>query len=424
MDSSPMLHFLDSSPTAWHAVENIKQTLQQKGYEALSEKDNFTLKPGKKYFFVREDAALVAVRVPKKKLQSVLFLASHTDSPALKLKPNPEDATDKDPILHVTPYGGPLLLSWFNRPLGLAGRITYENSNGKISTDLVNITDYPCLLPHLAIHLQPKDKKQQINIDVHKDLKILSGITKPKGPILEKLIGSKARFKRLINYELLFYPLESATIVGWDKSLLTSYRVDNLSSVYAKLAALTSLNTCKNHTLDMALFLNHEEIGSRTFSGAHSPFVSHLLERIALALNIERSEQLKILANSYAVSLDVAHAHHPNYPDSMDTLHAPRMGDGIVLKSDPGISYANSFEATTWLKNTLHQLKLPMQIYQKKADQQGGSSLGPLLVQSVGVPTVDMGCAQLSMHAAREVVALRDIEDLVKLLTHLLKKDI
>ncbi len=407
--------FLETSPTAWHAVQEIGNRLAGIDFTPLEETEKWSLEAGKKYF-VQRGGSLCAFSLPKSRPEKATILASHTDSPALKLKPNAEVVQENMLLLETEVYGSPLLSSWLNRDLAIAGRIMVQNSQGNIEEKLVFLDEAPLFIPQLAIHLDRdvNDKGLVLNKQDHlRPVLSLNGKT-----TLEDLLKKQHNFQALISFDLFLVPLQHARFVGADGEMLASYRLDNLASAHACTAAIASVKCDK--TLQLALFWDNEEIGSRTAEGAASPLLQDTLKRIGIGLGMSEEDSIRLRANSTCISVDVAHAYNPNYPKKYDPKHLPLIGKGVVLKYNADKKYASDAKTAAPVIQASKKLGQPLQSFVCRSDIPCGSTVGPIVAQGLGIPTVDIGPPIFSMHSAREVMACQDHLHLCALLTELL----
>lgn len=414
------IDFIQQSPTAWHAVEWMRHTLTKANYQELSENTPWNLKPNKRYFVTRGGSSLCCFHTPQKIPHKAQILGAHTDSPGLKLKPSPEYHKEDATMLGVEVYGSPLLSSWLNRDLGLAGRIVYRDTEGKRQENLVNLNQAPFILPQLAIHLDREVNDEGLKLNKQNNLPVLATLGQHNKNYLLELLRQHLPIDSLLASDLLFYPLEPPRLIGKNKELLSSYRLDNLSGVHTSLTALLQQNTIPENTLPLAIFWDHEEVGSNTTLGASSTFLSNTLERIALSYNMNREEQLCMHSRSLLASVDLAHATHPNYSDKHDEQHKIYLNKGIVIKINAKQRYATEATLNGLISDLCHTHKLPLQYFVGHNNTPCGSTIGPLASTHTGIPTIDIGCAELSMHSARELMGCQDHIDMCTLLTKLL----
>lgn len=416
--------FLDASPTSWHAVKEIGNRLAMREFHPLNEEEKWHLELGKKYFVAR-GGALCAFSIPEMLPKEALILASHTDSPALKLKPMPAFQKANMTQFGVEVYGAPLLSSWLNRDLALAGRVVITNGSGIPEERLVYLDDALLFIPQLAIHLDREVNEKGLHLNKQEHLCPIVGLSDEfisSMDVLEKLLRRHLSFHSLLSFELFLVPHEASRFLGFENEMLASYRIDNLAGVHASLSAIGMQEKPAQKALHMAFFWDNEEIGSRSKEGAASPFLSDMLQRIGYSLNIDAEELLLIKNRSLCVSIDMAHALNPNYPKKHEPHHIPLLGKGIVLKYNADQKYASNALSAAVIVHACRELNLPFQQYVCRSDIPCGSTVGPIVAQGTGINTVDIGCPQLSMHSIREVMAGQDYVDMVRLLAHLLQK--
>jgi len=416
--------FLDSSPTSWHAVEQLGNRFAMQDFSPLSENEKWQLEPGKNYFFTR-GGALCAFSLPESTPNRALIVTSHTDSPSLKIKPKPTFHKENMALLGVEVYGSPLINSWLNRDLGIAGRIVITNGNDEPEERLVFVDDAPLFIPQLAIHLDKDVNEKGLILNKQEHLCPVLGLEKTSdNPLaaLEKLLRRHLSFHSLLSFDLFLAPLEQARFMGCEGEMLASSRLDNLAGVHASATALAGCTRSSENCLRIALFLDNEEIGSHTKEGAGSPLLSDVLKRIALALKIDEEEQILIKNNSLCVSVDMAHALNPNFMQKYDPNHQPLLGKGIVLKHNADHKYATNARSSAVIVSACHELNLSLQNFVSRADMPCGSTVGPIIAHTEGINTVDIGCPQLSMHSIREVMACQDYLDMSRLLNFLFQQ--
>lgn len=403
-----LLSFMDSAPTAWHAVDQAKNMLNSASFTELDEGKPWNLVPGKGYYAVRNGSALCAFILPKNKPKRVHIAAAHTDSPSLKIKPRGEYRKENLLMLGVEVYGGPLLTSWLNRDLGIAGRVVYLGKEGSIQSANIAIDDAPVVIPQLAIHLDREVNTTGLLLNKQTHLSALAAIDYPDGSYLEDMLKKKIAYDKLLSRELFLYPLEKARLLGPNSELLSSYRFDNLGSVHAALTGLLSSVVPADETIKMAALWDNEEVGSDTAQGAASPFFSAIAERILLNFGASREDFFIFLHNSLCLSIDQAHALHPNYSEKHDPQHQPLLGGGIVIKSNAQQRYATDGLGEAFVKRLCLREEIPYQSFVSRGDIPCGSTIGPIHATTTGMRTVDIGCPQLSMHSSRELAAVKD----------------
>jgi aspartyl aminopeptidase len=407
--------FLENSPTAWHAVQEMGNRLASIDFTPLDESEKWELEVGKKYF-VQRGGSLCAFATPQGKPTKINLIASHTDSPALKLKPNPEIISQNMVVLETEVYGSPLFNSWLNRDLAIAGRIMVQNGR-EIEEKLVFIDEAPLFIPQLPVHLDRDVNQKGVVLNPNDHLRpILTLNEKHK---LLNLLKNQVSFETLLSFDLFLVPIENIRFMGVEGEMMAGYRIDNLASAHACTAAIASTPIGK--ALQIALFTDHEEIGSRTAEGAASPLLADTLKRIAYALGWSEEDLMRLKSKSLAISVDVAHAYNPNFAQKYDPQNSPLPGKGIVIKYNADKKYASDAKTAAPIIASCKKLKLAAQAFAARSDMPCGSTIGPIVAQSLGLPTVDIGIPIFSMHSAREVLACQDHLDMCQLLTHLLQ---
>lgn len=419
------MQFLDRCPTAWHAVEEIAKRLKSLRFEELREGDAWTIKPGGSYFVIRNGSTLGAFIVPKRAPKTLRLLGSHTDSPSFKIKPKPQFLKENMLMLGVEVYGGPLLTSWLNRDLGIAGRVVYRDKKNAMREALVNLDKTPVVIPQLAIHLDRNVNEGGLTLNKQEHLAALAALVDPekfkkKPSYLETLLSEQLPLLSLLGHDLFLYPLEKARLIG-QGDMVSSYRIDNLGGAHAVLHGLSQSRQPHADMLKMALFWDNEEIGSGTAQGADSPFLSSLLERILIGLGLGREDYFRLLGNSLCVSVDLTHALHPNYAEKHEPRHHVLMNCGIVIKSNAQYRYATDARSFGLIAGICQDNNIPWQQFVSRNDIPSGTTIGPIAAHQMGIPTVDIGYAQLSMHSSRELAGCKDHQALCRLLEVLLK---
>ena len=407
-----LLNYLNDSVTPWHAAANLAKQLQLQGFVELLEAEPWELALNSAYF-VRRGAAIFAFRTPCKWTAKTRFrlTSAHTDFPALKITPNPDKNVAGFHLIHPEVYGGALINTWFDRDLGIAGIAMVQNRD-KLEKKLVRMSAL-CRVPELAIHLNRgvNETGFQVNPQNHLNACLSGSASKLFVTSLEEEIGAK-----VIDFELQFFDAQPAALGGLSKEWIYSGRLDNLLSCEAIVDGLVS-QTDASEQVRGALFFDNEEIGSETRTGAAGNFAEAMLERVAASGGISHGEFLGKLSDSILLSLDVAHATHPAYVEKMEPNHSPILGKGIVLKTNAKKRYASEAESNAVVKMLCQQNQIPLQIFVSRNDMPCGSTVGPHLSAELGIPTVDLGEAILSMHSIREMSAIADHDGMRKLMS-------
>lgn len=398
------VQFLNRSPTVYHAAREIGARLAEADFTPLSEREKWKLEAGKSYFVVREDTLVAAFRLPKNKPESCTLLASHLDSPALKVKPQPELTSHGIGQFGTELYGGPLIHTWLDRDLAVGGRILVLNRNGQSESKIVLLDDFPVVIPNVAIHLNREVNEKGFIAHKQDHLKAIYSI-QSKDKHLEDLLRKQHPFQKLLSFDLFLVPIEKARFNGFNDELISSYRLDNLTSAYASLEALLQAKPRKE-AIQMAIFWDHEEIGSKTYAGADSVFANELFERISLHCKMDREDYYRMKSQSLCLSCDVGHGFHPNYTEKYDPQNASYLGKGPAIKFSA--KYATSGATAAPLVKLAQKHKIPLQMFASRSDLSSGSTVGAMMGASPGIPTVDLGISLWGMHSIRETVSGQD----------------
>lgn len=413
-----LLNFLDQSPTPFHAVESLTAQLDQAGFAALRESDSWVLKPGQGYYTTRNGSSLIAWRQPveSKGFSAGLRLTgAHTDSPCLKVKPQPELLRQGYFQLGVEVYGGVLLNPWFDRDLSLAGRVTVRQSSGQLSSHLIDFKKPVAVIPSLAIHLDREaNATRSINAQTYLPPILGQASEKPdfRALLQQKLLAEQLDVATVLDYELAFYDCQKAALVGLDDALVCSARLDNLLSCFIGLQALIESRPGNGQVL---ICNDHEEVGSASACGAQGPMLTQWLDRVLP----EECNRYAVLANSLFVSADNAHGIHPNFADRHDENHGPRLNQGPVIKINSNQRYASNSETSARFRDLAHRAGVPVQSFVVRSDQGCGSTIGPIVATETGIPTVDVGVPQFAMHSIRETAGADDAIGLARILVEL-----
>jgi aspartyl aminopeptidase len=414
-----LLEFIDRSPTPFHAVEKMKDKLSAQGYSELKESDAWELISNGKYFLTRNDSSLIAFIVGTKTKDASGFkiIGAHTDSPNLKLKPNPAYEKSGYLQLGVEVYGGVLLTTWTDRDLSLAGRIIIKGKK-RPQSKLVRFDEPLLRIPQLAIHLNRDVNEKGLTLNKQNHLPPIFSLAEKKGStkdLLGKRVAQKLKCKStdILNMELSLYDIQSGAIGGAEGEFIYSGRLDNLASCHAALQALTESKT-KDPMTRVIAFYDHEEVGSESAQGAGSPFLKDVLERLTLESDSPRETFFRSMANSFFISADMAHAVHPNYPEKHDAKHMPVLNGGPVIKCNSNQRYATEGVSSAWFEILCKKAGVPVQKFVVRSDLGCGSTIGPITAANLGIRTVDVGNPMLSMHSIREMAGAKDHLPLIK----------
>jgi aspartyl aminopeptidase len=422
-DIDSLFSFIDSSPTPYHVVNNMVQTLQGQDGIELKESEDWECKANNLYYVIRNDASIIAFRTPKAiDFSKVAFnmVAAHTDSPCLKLKPVKKDVTGNYMQWGVSIYGGPLLNSWLDRDLNISGRINYIQE-GKLQQKLISIRDLFFRVPQLALHLD-RDVNAGLKLNSETHMVPVLGLNDNdenlfEDLLLERLDEKGVEAKDISAMDLFFHESQPCSYGGMKQEFIFGPRIDNLAMTHASYEAF--LAGSPNTKVSLIASFDHEEIGSSSPHGARSNFLNSVLERITIALGGSRQEFMKALTRSYLVSADMAHALHPNYEDRHDGVHRPLINEGPVIKMNAGMRFATDSQTTSRFVLLCRQADVPYQTFTGRNDIPSGSTVGPLIATKLGVSTIDVGNAQLGMHSAREMAGSLDHGMMIKVFTEL-----
>ena len=408
-----LIDFLNKSVNEYLAVENICKILDEAGFTYLDPSKKWALEKGGNYYLVKDQSSVIAFKIGLKfENKGFNIVASHLDSPCLKIKQNGVISIRNNTVLNTEVYGGPILQTWFDRPLSLAGRVIIKEGNSLVSK-IVNIEEDLFIIPTAAIHL-----KKEFTTNPQKDLLPLASLTKYENinEILEKLLGIEK--EKIVSFDLSVYNRDKAKLVGLEKELLVSPRIDNLECAYTSLQAF--INSVNEEKVNVYAAFNNEEVGSNTKQGADSTFLYDVLRRI-----VKDEEELNInLANSFLISADNAHAQHPNYMELSDSTNYVVMNQGIVIKHNSNQRYTTDGVSSAIMITICEKANVPFQHYTNRSDQRGGGTLGAISSSHVSIHSVDIGLPQLSMHSANETAGAKDMEFMVKALEEFYKSNL
>ena len=390
--------FLNASHSLYHAQAYLMDLLQKAGYTRLYEQDSWDLVPGGKYCLIRGGTAVIAFRVPRVQPKGFLMSASHSDRPCFKVKENFELGGNYTRMA-VERYGGQLLFTWLDRPLSVAGRVVVETEEG-LRTKLIDIDRDLLLIPNVAIHMN-----RQVN-DGYKwnpavdTLPLIGG--KEAAGKLEKLLEQEAGGK-ILGHDLYLYVREKASVWGIDEEYISGPALDDLECAWGCTQGF--LKAGESGSVPVLCVFDSEEVGSGSVQGAASMLLPDVLRRICDCLDWDLD---RMLAQSFMISADNAHAVHPNHPEMADPTNAPVMGKGIVLKHNANLSYCTDGVSAAIFRKVCQKGGAPVQTYYNRADIPGGSTLGRISLGKVSVPTADIGLPQLAMHSCYETAATAD----------------
>jgi aspartyl aminopeptidase len=417
---SDLVRFVDASPTPYHAVAEAASRLRAAGFRELDEASEWSIVPADRVFVVRGGGTLVALQVGNEPPSRAGFLlgGAHTDSPGLRVKPNPDVVASGHRQIGVEVYGSPLLHTWLDRDLGVAGRVSLRTG----ATHLVRFDRPICRISNLAIHLSPTLLTEGLKLNPQLHAVPSLGLDITRARFAEVIVaelsrrGYSATEEDIGAYDLSLYDTQRAAVGGSESEFLFSARLDNLASCHALTTALSGLESGARATRGIVLY-DHEEVGSQSASGASSLFLRSVLGRVAHAYPDAGSNAFeRASARSILISVDMAHAVHPGHPDKHDAQHSPQLGAGPVIKANASQSYATDAPGAALFERACREAGFSPQRFVSRNDMRCGSTIGPVSAARLAVRTVDVGNPMLSMHSCREVSGTQDVDKMIRAL--------
>ncbi len=417
--------YLQSSPTPFHAVANIEDYLLQHNFSRLQENEKWRLNRGESYFISRENGAIIAFSLGMNCSleQGFRMLAAHTDSPCLQIKPLADVEENSFLKLGVEVYGGCLLNSWFDRDLSLAGRVCCETGDSSLDVILVDFKRPLLTIPSVAIHLDREaNKNKTIHQQYHLPPVIAQAIDEQLpnfNSILKKQLQTlypEKKIKTILSFDMFCYDFQPPAYLGQKKEFISGGRLDNLLSCFVGMTALAAAGNSLNNLL---ICTNHEENGSVSTTGASGAFINSVLERLAPDPITRRIA----LHNSFLVSMDNAHATHPNFKDTSDPAHKIFLNKGPVIKNNANQRYATNSISSARYKQICTESNVIPQEFVMRSDMPCGSTVGPVIAARLGIKTIDVGAPTLAMHSIRELTGAKDPHLFYRTIWQFLKTD-
>jgi aspartyl aminopeptidase len=418
-----LLDFVDASPSPWHVIKSVEAQLAGFNFVKLDETLKWTLEPSGRYYVVRDDSSIIIFVLGQKPLVETGFkmIGAHTDSPGLRIKPN--TATSIDGLLRVGVeiYGGPILATFTDRDLSLAGRVNYKDVKNNIVSSLVKF-DSPLLrLPNLAIHMNRMVNEEGLKLHKQNELPlILSTLAQeclPQTYFLELLKGQTAsEIERILSWDLAVYDTQKGSFWGAENEFYADSQLDNLASCHAALQALLDDELLVNENSLVCAFFDHEEIGSESNRGADGSFLGDVLKRIALVTENNEEDFTRAVAKSFMISADMAHAYQPNFPLAYDQDHKISVNKGPVIKVNANHRYSTEGVSEAMFVDWCEQAGVPYQKYAHRSDLACGSTIGPITSARLGIRSVDVGNPLWAMHSIRESAGVLDHSYMIKVL--------
>mgnify|MGYP001587627313 FL=1 len=409
-----LIDFIYDSPTAFHAVAKVKEDLCKANFVEIKEEEKWKLKKGGKYFVTKNDSALIAFVVGKGEIEENGFkiIAAHTDSPSFRIKPSPEMVVDNTYVkLNTEVYGGPILNTWMDRPLAVAGRVTLRSERILYpETRLVNINKPIMIIPNVAIHMN-REINTGIELNKQKDtLPLLAMVSTEleKNNYLMRVIAKELSVepKQIIDFDLFLYEYGKGSIIGINNEFISSSRLDDLAMVHAGIRALAIVPAVE--ATNVMVCFDNEEVGSSTKQGADSDMLGNILEHITISLGKNREDFFRTISKSFIISADNAHAVHPNSPEKHDPTNKPYMNKGPVIKINANQSYTTDSNSCAVYELVCEKAGVPIQKFVNRSDARGGSTIGPISSTHLNIRSMDMGSPTLAMHSIRELGGVID----------------
>ena len=422
-----LLDFIDASPSPWHVIKSVEAQLASFNFKKLDETLSWSLESGGRYYVVRDESSVIIFVLGQKPLVETGFkmIGAHTDSPGLRIKPNAATGVDGLLRLGVEIYGGPILATFTDRDLSLAGRVNYKDTNNNIVSALINF-DRPLLrLPNLAIHMNRTVNEDGLKLHKQNELPlILSALAQeclPQTYFSELLQEQSAcEAERILSWDLAVYDTQKGAFWGAENEFYANSQLDNLASCHAALQGLLDDTVLENEATLVCAFFDHEEIGSESNKGADGSFLGDVLKRISLVTENNKEDFTRALAKSFMVSADMAHAYQPNFPLAYDPDHKVFVNKGPVIKVNANQRYSTESVSQAMFVDWCEQAGVPYQKYSHRSDLACGSTIGPITSARLGIRSVDVGNPVWAMHSIRESAGVLDHGYMIKVMKQFL----
>ena len=420
-----LLDFIDASPSPWHAVHSVEQRLLKQDFIRLEEADSWQLTAGKRYFVVRGGASIIAFTVGSQPFTESGFriVGAHTDSPGLRLKPQAAFGSDGLVRIGVEVYGGPILATFTDRDLSIAGRVTVRTSNGH-ETKLLKFDNALMRLPNLAIHMNREVNDKGLVLNKQTELPLLfteseDGVAADKQFLTYIAQSLNVDSADILTFELNVFDTQKGVFWGANQEFIANSQLDNLASCHAAVTALSADNN-PSSTSVCALF-DHEEVGSESATGASGSFLADVINRISISSGFNEEDRLRALAQSFFISADMAHAYHPNFPGAYEPCHHVLVNKGPVIKTNANQRYSTNADTAARFITLCELAGVPYQQYAHRTDLGCGSTIGPIIASGLGIASVDVGSPMWAMHSIRESAGVIDHEYMIAVLKALFK---
>ncbi len=409
-----LINFIDRSPSQFHATKNVEEILIKEGFKKLNFQDKWELEKEGKYYTIKNNSAIIGFVIGKGEIEENGFklIGAHTDSPGFRIKPNPEMTVEGKYLkLNTEVYGGPILNTWFDRPLSMAGRVSVKTENPLKPKELLVDMEKPIMIiPNLAIHMN-KGVNDGLKINPQVEtLPLLATINDKfeKDNFLLKLIAENLDINivDILDFELYLYEVEKGSLVGLNEEFISIGKLDDLAMVHAGLYGL--IDSSVGNATNVLVCFDNEEVGSSTKQGAASPMLRTILERIGIAMGKDREDYYRALSNSFLISADQAHGLHPNYTDKQDPTSRPVVNGGPAIKIAANQSYTTDSSSSAVFQGICKSINVPVQKFVNRSDLRGGSTIGPISSTQLDIQSVDIGNPILAMHSIRELGGVLD----------------
>ncbi len=424
---SDLIDYIDLSPSPWHAVSTSIALLEADGFEQLTESESWQLCERGKYYVVRDQSSLIAFTPGSEKpaFSGYRIIGAHSDSPGLRIKPHPIYEKGGWLRVGVEVYGGPILATFADRDLSLAGRVSISNGENiaDIESRLIKFERPLLRLPNLAIHLNRKVNEEGLKFNRQEELPLIFALADHDNPksnprLLQQLLAEalEVDYEHILGWELAIYDTQKGAFWGKDEQFFANSQLDNLASCHAALVALLHNLEHSPQATQVIAFFDHEEVGSESEKGADGSFLGDILKRISFAQGLTTENHLQALSQSTIMSADMAHAWHPNYADKHDAEHRPMINSGPVLKINCNQRYTTQAMTEALFVKLCRQENIPCQKFINRTDLSCGSTIGPLTASKLGISSFDVGNPMWSMHSIRESAGVEDHEYMLKLM--------
>ncbi|MEG1311309.1 MAG: M18 family aminopeptidase [Romboutsia sp.] len=409
-----LIEFIYNSPTSFNAVKTSRELLNANGFEELKLNERWNLKIGRKYYVTKNLSAIIAFTLNSNNIEKEGFriISSHSDSPTFRIKPNAEISVENTYLkLNTECYGGPILNTWLDRPLAIAGRVVLKGNHIlKPREEIVNINKPICIIPNLAIHMN-KTINDGYVLNKQKDLLPLVGLLndnleKDNFLLNQLALNLGVNIDKIIDFDLFLYEFEKGSLIGANEEFISTGRLDNLSMAHASLNSI--IDTKGNNGINIVAVFDNEEVGSSTKQGADSNMLLNILERICICLGKDKEDFLRSMYSSFMISADLAHAVHPNILEKHDPTNRPVMGKGPVIKINANQAYTSDAYSISVYKNICKEANVDYQEFVNRSDERGGSTIGPISSTHLDIPSIDIGSPILAMHSIRELGSVED----------------